>query len=54
VQKADSLVNSLLPNTNAPIPADEVVPALRQALSEQQQVLNQYQGLVQKPKATGE
>jgi hypothetical protein len=53
VQKVDSLVNSLLPNTNAPIPADEVVPVLRQALSEQQE-LNQCQGLVQKPKATNE
>jgi len=52
VQRADSLVNSLLPSTNTPIPADEVVPALRRALSEQQMELNQYQGRVQMPKAT--
>ena len=52
MQKADGLVKGLLTNTNTPIPAEEVVPELRRALSEQQQDLNQYQGFLQMPKAT--
>ena len=42
VQKADRMIKGLLTSTNAAIPADQVVPELRRALSEQQQALNQY------------
>jgi hypothetical protein len=52
VQKVDRLVKDLLTNTLTPLPAEEAVPELRWALSEQQQVLNQYQGRVQTPKTT--
>jgi hypothetical protein len=47
VQRTDRMIKGLLTSTNTPIPADQVVPELRQALSEQQQEVNQYQGRVQ-------
>lgn len=46
MQKANLLVISLLPNTNNPMPADQVVPELRQALSEQQKALSRHQALM--------
>lgn len=42
-QKADALVIGLLPDTNNSMPADQVVPQLRQVLSELQKALNQHQ-----------
>ncbi len=48
VQKANFLLISLLPNTNNPLPADQAVPQLRQALSEQQKALNKYQDLTRR------
>jgi uncharacterized coiled-coil protein SlyX len=54
VQRADSLANRLLPNTDTAISADEAVPALRQALSDQEQELNKYQEQMQAPKVTHE
>jgi len=45
MQKADLLVRSLLTSTNNPLPADQIIPPLRQALSEQQKTLKQYKEL---------
>jgi hypothetical protein len=41
-QRVERLIEGLLARTNDPMPADQVVPALRQTLSEEQQILNQY------------
>jgi hypothetical protein len=38
-QEVDRLIEGLLARTNNPMPADQVVPALRQALSEEQRIL---------------
>jgi len=43
VQKVDRMIKALLTSTDSPIPADQVVPVLRQGLSHQQQELNQFQ-----------
>jgi hypothetical protein len=47
LERADRLIKGLLTSTNTPFTADHVVPELRQALSEQQQELKQFQGWAQ-------
>jgi len=42
-QQVDRLIEGLLSRTNNPTPAAQVVPELRQALSQEQQDLNQYE-----------
>lgn len=44
MQRADLLVRSLLTSTNNPLPANRIIPPLRQALNDQQRALKQYQG----------
>jgi hypothetical protein len=53
-QQVYRLIVGLLPRTNDPIPANQVVPGLRQALSDEQQVLNDYQTSVGLSRATQE
>ncbi len=52
LKRTDLLVRSLLPSTDNPMSAEQVVPASRQALSDQQQALRRVQGLAQERQAT--
>jgi hypothetical protein len=53
MQKADLLMRSLLTSTNNPLPAEQIIPPLRQAMSVQQRALKRYteQGMYQRDSA---
>ena len=52
VQKADRMIKGLLTNTDTPMSAEQVVPELREAFSEQQQKLHNYQMSVKQASKT--